>query len=108
MWQSWHDFIFGAFDPAGTVAVDELPGARWVQALSLRVFCFHIWALVLPQVVEGVLTVLVMYRTVRRLAGPAAGQGADDRGRDGARLCRLRCLSHVRDGIRPRRAGRPG
>jgi 4-amino-4-deoxy-L-arabinose transferase-like glycosyltransferase len=70
---SWHDFIFGAFDPIGTVTVDKLPGALWVQALSLRIFGFHIWALVLPQVVEGVLTILVLYRAVRRLAGPAAG-----------------------------------
>ncbi|HEY3953038.1 MAG TPA: glycosyltransferase family 39 protein [Streptosporangiaceae bacterium] len=73
MSESWHDFIFGAFDPAGTVTVDKLPGALWLQALSLRIFGFHIWALVLPQVVEGVLTVLVLYRAVRRLAGPAAG-----------------------------------
>src|SRR3984957_1915776 len=73
MSQSWHDFIFGAFDPAGTVTVDKLPGDLWVQALSLRIFGFHIWALVLPQVVEGVLTVLVLYRAVRRLAGPVAG-----------------------------------
>src|SRR5579859_1724641 len=76
MSESWHDFVFGAFDPAGTVTVDKLPGALWVQALSLRVFGFHIWALVLPQVVEGVLTVLVLYRAVRRLAGPAAGPAA--------------------------------
>jgi len=73
---SWHDFIFAAFDPAGTVTVDKLPGELWVQALSLRVFGFHIWALVLPQVVEGVLTILVLYRAVRRLAGPAAGLAA--------------------------------
>ncbi len=73
MSESWHDFIFGAFDPAGTVTIDKLPGELWVQALSLRVFGFHIWALVLPQVVEGVLTILVLYRAVRRLAGPAAG-----------------------------------
>jgi 4-amino-4-deoxy-L-arabinose transferase-like glycosyltransferase len=73
MSESWHDFIFGAFDPAGTVTIDKLPGELWVQALSLRVFGFHIWALVLPQVVEGVLTVLVLYRAVRRLAAPAAG-----------------------------------
>ena len=73
MSESWHDFIFGAFDPAGTVTVDKLPGALWMQALSLRIFGFHIWALVLPQVVEGVLTVLVLYRAVRRLAGPVAG-----------------------------------
>jgi len=73
MSESWHDFIYGAFDPAGTVTIDKLPGELWVQALSLRVFGFHIWALVLPQVVEGVLTILVLYRAVRRLAGPAAG-----------------------------------
>jgi len=76
MSESWHDFIFGAFDPAGTVTVDKLPGALWVQALSLRVFGFHIWALILPQVAEGVLTILVLYRAVRRLAGPAAGLAA--------------------------------
>ncbi len=73
MSESWHDFIFGAFDPAGTVTVDKLPGALWMQALSLRISGFHIWALVLPQVIEGVLTILVLYRAVRRLAGPAAG-----------------------------------
>jgi 4-amino-4-deoxy-L-arabinose transferase-like glycosyltransferase len=73
MSQSWHDFIFGSFDPAGTITVDKLPGALWVQALSLRLFGFHIWALILPQVVEGILTVLVLYRAVGRLAGPVAG-----------------------------------
>jgi 4-amino-4-deoxy-L-arabinose transferase-like glycosyltransferase len=70
---SWHDFFFGAFDPQGTVSVDKLPGALWPQALSLRIFGFHVWAIVLPQVLEGVLTVLVLYRAVRRLAGPLAG-----------------------------------
>ncbi|HEY3960692.1 MAG TPA: glycosyltransferase family 39 protein [Solirubrobacteraceae bacterium] len=73
MSSSWHDFFFGAFDPAGTVSVDKLPGALWPQALSLRVFGFHAWAIVLPQVVEGVLSILVLYRAVRRLAGPVAG-----------------------------------
>ena len=73
MSMSWHDFIFGAADPWGTVSVDKLPGALWVQALSLRIFGFHVWALVLPQVIEGVLTVLVLYRAVRRVAGAGAG-----------------------------------
>ena len=27
MSESWHHFIFAAFDPAGTVTVDKLPGA---------------------------------------------------------------------------------
>jgi 4-amino-4-deoxy-L-arabinose transferase-like glycosyltransferase len=70
---SWHDFIFGAFDPAGTITLDKLPGAFWVQALSVHAFGYSTWAMVLPQVVEGVLTVLVLYRAVARLAGSAAG-----------------------------------
>jgi 4-amino-4-deoxy-L-arabinose transferase-like glycosyltransferase len=73
MSQSWHDFVFGAFDPAGTITVDKLPGALWLQALSLRIFGFHIWALVLPQIVEGVITILVLYRAVRLVATPVAG-----------------------------------
>src|SRR5580704_16085013 len=73
MSSSWHDFLFGAVDPAGTVTVDKLPGALWPQALSLRILGFHVWAVVLPQIVEGVLTVLVLYRAVRRLVGPVGG-----------------------------------
>jgi 4-amino-4-deoxy-L-arabinose transferase-like glycosyltransferase len=73
MSMSWHDFIFGAFDPAGTITVDKLPGALWLQALSVRAFGMHTWAIILPQVIEGIGTVLVLYRAVRRLAGPAAG-----------------------------------
>ena len=67
------NFFFGAFDPAGTVTTDKLPGAFWLQAVSVGVFGPHAWALVLPQVIEGTLTVLVLYRAARRLAGPPAG-----------------------------------
>jgi len=70
---SWHDFFYGAFDPAGTVTVDKLPGSLWVQALSVRAFGPHVWALLLPQAAEGALTVLVLYHAVQRLAGPVAG-----------------------------------
>jgi 4-amino-4-deoxy-L-arabinose transferase-like glycosyltransferase len=73
MSMSWHNFVFGAFDPAGTITVDKLPGALWLQALSVRAFGLHTWAIILPQVIEGILAVLVLYRAVRRLAGPAAG-----------------------------------
>ena len=73
MGSSWHDFAFWAFDPAGTITVDKLPGALWVQALSVRVLGFHPWAIILPQIVEGIVTVLVLSRAVRRLAGYPAG-----------------------------------
>ncbi|WP_051942898.1 glycosyltransferase family 39 protein [Streptacidiphilus rugosus] len=70
---SWHDFLFAAFDPRGTISMDKLPGSLWVQALSVRAFGFSVRSLVLPQVVEGALTVCVLYRAVRRVAGTRAG-----------------------------------
>ena len=76
MSQSWHDFVFAGFDPAGTVTIDKLPGALWLQALSVRLFGFHVWAIMLPQAVEGAITVLVLFHCVRRLAGPLAGLSA--------------------------------
>lgn len=73
---SWHDFFFAALDPRGTVSLDKLPGAFWVQALSARLFGFSAGAIVAPQVAEGVVTVLVLFRAVRRLAGPMAAAAA--------------------------------
>jgi 4-amino-4-deoxy-L-arabinose transferase-like glycosyltransferase len=69
---NWHNFFFGSFDPAGTITLDKLPGAFWVQAISVRIFGYHTWAIVLPQAVEGVLSVLFLYRAVNRLRGTAA------------------------------------
>jgi 4-amino-4-deoxy-L-arabinose transferase-like glycosyltransferase len=73
MSMSWKNFFYGAFEPWGTVTVDKLPGELWVQALFVRALGFHTWAIMLPQAIEGALTILVLYRAVRRLAGPVAG-----------------------------------
>ena len=73
MSMSWHNFFFAAFDPAGTVTLDKLPGAFWIQTLFVRAFGVNTLAIVLPQVLEGMLSVLVLYRIVRRLCGSIAG-----------------------------------
>ncbi len=70
---SWKAFVFGAFDPAATITLDKLAGSFAPQAISARIFGFHAWSLALPQVIEGVIAVLAMYRVVRRWAGPGAG-----------------------------------
>ena len=72
MSMSWKAFLFGSFDPANSITLDKIPGFLWPQALSARLFGFHAWALTLPQVIEGVLSVLVLYRVVRRWAGANA------------------------------------
>ena len=73
MSESWHDFIFGAFDPPGPSPSTSCPARCGCRPCRCGSSAFNTWALVLPQVVEGMLTVLVLYRAVRRLAGPVAG-----------------------------------
>lgn len=72
MSQSWSNFFFGAFDPLGVSTVDKPPASLWAQVLSVKVFGFHGWALILPQVLAGVATVAVLHRAVLRWAGPVA------------------------------------
>ncbi|HEY4008203.1 MAG TPA: glycosyltransferase family 39 protein [Pseudonocardia sp.] len=73
MSSSWRAFVFGAFDPGATITLDKLAGSLIPQALAVRLFGFHQWALALPQVIEGALAVPVLHRAVRRWAGPGAG-----------------------------------
>jgi 4-amino-4-deoxy-L-arabinose transferase-like glycosyltransferase len=73
MSESWKAFFYGAFDPGATITIDKLAGSFLPQALSARVFGYHPWSLALPQVIEGVISVLVMYRVVRRWAGVVPG-----------------------------------
>ncbi|WP_225663741.1 ArnT family glycosyltransferase [Streptomyces sichuanensis] len=70
---SWANFLLGSYDPAGVITVDKPPAALWPQVVSSKIFGLHGWALVLPQLLEGVAAVLVLHRTVRRWAGEGAG-----------------------------------
>ena len=73
MTRSFTNFLFGSFDPYGVFTVDKPPMSLWPQALSVLVFGYHGWALLLPQVVEGVAAVFLLHRTVRLWAGEEAG-----------------------------------
>ncbi len=73
MSESWKAFFYGALDPNATVTIDKLAGSFLPQALSARIFGFHAWSVALPQVIEGVIAVLAMYRVVRRWAGAVPG-----------------------------------
>jgi 4-amino-4-deoxy-L-arabinose transferase-like glycosyltransferase len=77
MTESWKAFFYGSFDPGNSITLDKLPGFLWPQALSARLFGFHPWALILPQVLEGVASLLVLHRLVRRWAGIHAALIAD-------------------------------
>ncbi|MFC0437806.1 glycosyltransferase family 39 protein [Kutzneria buriramensis] len=73
MSMNWRAFVFGGFDPQASISIDKIPGAFWLQALSVRAFGFHDWSVALPSVLEAVLTILVLYKVVSRWFGPAAG-----------------------------------
>jgi 4-amino-4-deoxy-L-arabinose transferase-like glycosyltransferase len=69
MTTSVSNFLFGSFDPYGVVTVDKPPMALWPQVVSVLVFGFHGWSLLLPEVLAGVAAVFVLHRTVRLWAG---------------------------------------
>jgi 4-amino-4-deoxy-L-arabinose transferase-like glycosyltransferase len=73
MASSWHAFLYGSFDAAGVMTVDKPPLALWVQALSVKVFGFHPLAMLVPEALMGVATVVLVHDLVRRPFGRVAG-----------------------------------
>jgi 4-amino-4-deoxy-L-arabinose transferase-like glycosyltransferase len=71
--KSWKAFFFGSFDSSNFITVDKTPGSLWVMGLSGRVFGFSQWSMLVPQALEGVASVALLYAAVRRWFGPAAG-----------------------------------
>src|SRR5215510_1560417 len=73
MSQSWHNFFYNAFDPAGFISVDKPPVALWIQVASVKLFGFHALSVLIPQALEGMAAVALLYHLVQRRFGPAAG-----------------------------------
>ena len=71
--KSWKAFFFGSFDASNFITVDKPPLSLWPMELSGRIFGFSSWSMLAPQAIMGVLSVWLLYATVRRWFGPAAG-----------------------------------
>ena len=71
--ESWKAFFFGSSDAASSITVDKPPASLWVMALSVRLLGLSSFAILLPQALMGVATVGVVYTTVKRHFGAAAG-----------------------------------
>jgi 4-amino-4-deoxy-L-arabinose transferase-like glycosyltransferase len=71
--ESWKAFFYGSSDAANSITVDKTPGALWIMALSVRIFGLSSWSILVPQALMGVATVGLLFTTVRRWYGPAAG-----------------------------------
>jgi 4-amino-4-deoxy-L-arabinose transferase-like glycosyltransferase len=70
--KSWKAFFFGSFDSSNFITVDKPAGALWIMDLSARLFGVNSWSLLVPNALEGVAAVGVLYATVRRWASPTA------------------------------------
>ena len=81
--QSWKAFLFGSLDRSNFITVDKPAGFLWPMELTARIFGVNYWSLLVPQALEGIATVGVLYTTVRRWFGPGGrdhrrgGHGAD-------------------------------
>ena len=73
---SWHNFFFGAFEPAGTVSIDKPPMDLWFQVASVKLFGFNSTTLKLPEAFGGVLAVGLLYAAIRRVWDFRAALGA--------------------------------
>ncbi|MEU4313294.1 glycosyltransferase family 39 protein [Nocardia sp. NPDC024068] len=70
---SWKAFFFGSSDAGNSITVDKPPASLWVMELSVRIFGLSSWSMLVPQVLLAVATVALLWATVRRSFGPAAG-----------------------------------
>jgi 4-amino-4-deoxy-L-arabinose transferase-like glycosyltransferase len=71
--KSWKAFFFGSFDSSSFITVDKPPASLWIMDLSARMFGVNSWSILVPQALEGVAAVGLVYATIRRWFSPAAG-----------------------------------
>ncbi len=71
--KSWKAFFFGSFDSSNFITVDKPPASLWVMGIAARLFGVNSWSILVPQALEGVASVGLLYLTVRRRFGAAAG-----------------------------------
>ncbi|HEX4519916.1 MAG TPA: glycosyltransferase family 39 protein [Gaiellaceae bacterium] len=70
---SWKAVFFGSFDSSNFITVDKPPASLWVMDISARLFGVSSWSILVPQALEGVAAVALLYATVRRrFSAPAA------------------------------------
>ncbi|WP_084143985.1 ArnT family glycosyltransferase [Amycolatopsis taiwanensis] len=71
--KNWEALFFGSLDPGNVITVDKPPAAIWLMAVFGRIFGFSSWSMLAPNALCGVGSVGLVYLTVRRTNGPAAG-----------------------------------
>ncbi len=70
--KSWKAFFFGSTDASNFITVDKTPASLWVMEVSGRIFGVNSWSILVPQALEGVAAVGILFATVKRWFSPAA------------------------------------
>ncbi|HEV3093734.1 MAG TPA: glycosyltransferase family 39 protein [Solirubrobacteraceae bacterium] len=70
---SWHNFFFGAYEPAGSVSIDKPPIDLWLQVASVKLLGWGSTSLKLPEALAGIASVPLLYAAIRRPFGTIAG-----------------------------------
>ncbi|HET6510201.1 MAG TPA: glycosyltransferase family 39 protein [Baekduia sp.] len=74
--EDWKAWFFGSLDPGSFITVDKPPLSIWLMGLSARIFGFGSASMLLPDALCTVAAVGLLYATVKRAFGPAAGIAA--------------------------------
>jgi 4-amino-4-deoxy-L-arabinose transferase-like glycosyltransferase len=74
--KSWKAMFFGSIDSSNFITVDKPPGSLWVMEISGRIFGFSSQSMLIPQALEGVAAVALLYAAVKRWFGTGAGLAA--------------------------------
>ena len=64
--KSWKAMFFGSSDASNFITVDKPPVFLWPMEISARIFGLNSWSMLVPQALEGVATVGLVYLSVRR------------------------------------------
>ena len=70
--KSWKAFFFGSTDASNFITVDKTPASLWVMEVSGRIFGVNSWSMLVPQALEGVAAVGILFATVKRWFSPVA------------------------------------
>lgn len=71
--KNWEAFLWGSLNAGNAITVDKPPASIWLMALSVRLLGLSSFAILLPQALMGVVCTYLLYATVRRAWGNAAG-----------------------------------
>ena len=73
MGTSWHDFLFGALEPGGSVAIDKPAPSLWAQVAATKLLGFGTTSLLIPEALAGAASAALVFVLARMLWGRTAG-----------------------------------